>query len=574
MKLKFYIPALLLMFFGSSVFAQALRVVFPMSRIVLQRDNINNQAKVNITGTFTQAVTRIEAQLKTRPGEGGTAVGWTTISNNPSNGTFRGELTGKGGRYDLEVRAMNGNTQVGNTVTIEKVGVGEVFLIVGHSNAAGGSSPSLGASSDMVSSIDPMQNDPNQYDRYFSTGNPDLLPPLKFTQLCANCGMAPGIKDISWFWGKVGDDLVRSLNVPVLFYSAAFGGTNMEQTYMAAYDIPFTHSFVNYNIRMPYVNIRNGLTKYVPHTGLRAILSGHGVNDRFVNDAENSFRSNNINVIKKTRAETGYGDLPWMVAISGWADGPIDYLENAQRSVILSTASVWQGGNLNAVGNWGRNNDKVHFNTVGQGAAAEKWSTAILANNFLADSKPLLAKIPDMPTPLPVTLVKFQGKSIEGGKNLLEWTTTSETNNDHFEIERSNDAVAFETIGLRAGEGTTKSLIEYSFTDEKSFDDIVYYRLKQVDFDGTTAFSRIIAIMKSEQKNSDYIYPNPTGNTVEVAAEGSAVSEVTIFDGSGQIVLFEKSPKQIDVSGLNKGNYILQAKTQNGRTIRKKMVKL
>jgi len=574
MKLKFYTPAFFLMFLASSVFGQALKVVFPVSRIVLQRDNVNNEAKVNITGTFTSSVTRIEAQLKTRGGENGSAVGWTTISNNPSGGSFRGSLTGKGGRYDLEVRAMNGNSQVGSTVVVEKVGVGEVFFIVGHSNAAGGSSPSLGAQSDMVSSIDPMQNNPGQYDQYFNTGNPDLLPPLKFTQLCANCGMAPGIKDISWFWGRVGDNLVRSLNVPVLFYSAAFGGTNMEQTYMSAYDIPFTHSFVNYSIRMPYVNIRNGLQKYVPQTGLRAILSGHGVNDRFVTNAESSFRNNNINVIKKTRAESGYNDLPWMVAISGWADGRIDYLENAQRSVILSTPNVWQGGNLNNVGNWGRNDDKVHFNIVGQGSAADEWSNAILSNNFLAYSRPLLAKTPDLPTPLPVTLVKFQGKSMEDGKNLLEWATTSETNNDHFEIERSQDAVAFETIGLRAGEGTTKNLVEYSYIDEKPFDDIVYYRLKQVDYDGTTAFSRIIAIMKAEQRNSDYIYPNPTGSTVEVAAEGSSVSEVTIFDGTGQVVLFEKSPNQIDVSRLIKGNYILQAKTQNGRTIRKKMVKL
>lgn len=574
MKLKFYIPALLLIFLGTSVFGQALKVVFPVSRIVLQRDNINNEAKVNITGTFTSAVTRVEAQLKTRPGEGGQAVGWTTISNNPSNGTFRGSLTGKGGRYDLEVRTMNGNQQVGNTVLVEKVGVGEVFFIVGHSNAAGGSSPSLGASSDMVSSIDPMQNDPGQYDRYFNTGNPDLLPPLKFTQLCAQCGMAPGIKDISWFWGRVGDNLVKSLNVPVLFYSAAFGGTNMEQTYMSAYNIPFTHSFVNYDIRMPYVNIRNGLKKYVPHTGLRAIISGHGVNDRFVQNAESSFRSNNINVIRITRSESGYGDLPWMVAISGWADGKIDYLENAQRSIILSTPNVWQGGNLNNVGNWGRNDDKVHFNIVGQGAAADEWSNAILANNFLANSRPLIAQTPELPTPLPVTLVKFQGKSLENGRNLLEWATTEETNNDHFEIERSDDAVNFETIGLRSGEGTTKMLVEYNYIDEKPFEDMVYYRLKQVDLDGTTAFSRIIAIMKPEQKNSDYIYPNPTGSTVEIAAEGSSVSEVTIFDATGHVVLSQSSPKQIDVSGLTKGNYILQAKTQNGRTIRKKMVKL
>ncbi|WP_254411614.1 T9SS type A sorting domain-containing protein [Dyadobacter diqingensis] len=576
MNFKFYAPALFLILLATSVsFGQAIKIAFPSTRIVIQRDQ-TNKAKINITGTFTKAVDRIEAHLKTRSGEAGTEVAWTTISSNPTGGVFSGSLTAIGGRYDLEVRGIKGGAQIEAPVVIERVGVGEVFFIVGHSNAAGGSSPSIGASSDMVSSINPQAIDPDKYNTYFSTGNPDLLPPMIFSQLCGNCGMAPGVKDISFFWGKLGDLLVNQLKVPVLFYSAAFGGTNMEQTYMAAYDIPFSHSFVNYNIRMPYVNIRNGFKKYVPLTGLRGILSGHGVNDRFVTNAEQAFRTNNIGVIAKTRQESGYNDLAWMVAISGWADGRITYLENAQQSIILSTTNVWKGAALNDIDNSGRNADHVHFNVAGQNAAAQKWFEAITSTstNFLANSKPLLAKTPDLPTPLPVTLVKFKAKTLDNQRNLLEWSTTAETNNDYFEIQRSDDAQAFETIGVREGMGDTKTLVDYEYTDEKPFSDIVYYRLKQVDFDGTFAFSRIIAVIKKEEQHADYIFPNPTGSTVEVSAEGSDVAEVTIFDNGGRIVLVEKSPTQIDVSELKKGDYIVQAKTQNGRIIRKKMIKL
>ncbi|MDQ6477395.1 T9SS type A sorting domain-containing protein [Dyadobacter sp. LHD-138] len=577
MNFKFYVPSLFLILLATSAsFGQAIKIAFPSTRIVIQRDQ-TNKAKINITGTFTKAVDRIEAHLKTRTGEAGTEVAWTTISSNPTGGVFSGNLTAIGGRYDLEVRGMKNNVQIEAPVVIERVGVGEVFFIVGHSNAAGGSSPSVGAANDMVSSINPKAIDPVKYDRYFSTGNPDLLPPMIFSQLCGECGMAPGVKDISFFWGKLGDLLVDQLKVPILFYSAAFGGTNMEQTYMAAYDIPFTHSFVNYNIRMPYVNIRNGFKNYVPLTGLRAILSGHGVNDRFVADPENSFKKNNNGVIAKTRSESGYNELPWMVAISGWdGDGRIYALENAQRSIILTTPNVWEGGKLNDIDNSGRNADKVHFNVAGQNAAAQKWFDAIVSTstNFLANSKPLLAKTPDLPSPLPVTLVKFKAKTLENQRNLLEWSTTAETNNDYFEVQRSNDAQAFETIGVREGMGDTKTLVDYEYTDEKPFKDIVYYRLKQVDFDGTFAYSRIIAVIKKEEQHADYIFPNPTGSTVEVAAEGSDVTEVTIIDSRGRIVLIEKSPSQIDVSSLSKGDYIVQAKTQSGRTIRKKMIKL
>lgn len=566
----------MIMLATTASFGQAIKIAFPSSRIVIQRDQ-SNRAKINITGTFTRPVDRIEAQLKTRSGEAGAAVGWTTISQNPGGGVFSGSITSIGGRYDLEIRGIKGNEPIESPVVIERVGIGEVFFIIGHSNAAGGSSESLGASNDMVSSINPQGIDPDKYNTYFSTGDPELLPPMVFSQLCGRCGMAPGVKDISFFWGKLGDLLVNQLKVPVLFYSAAFGGTNMDQTYMAAYDIPFRHSFVNYDIRMPYVNIRNGFKKYIPYTGLRAILSGHGVNDRFVNNPENSFKNNTNGVIAKTRSESGYNELAWMVAISGWdGDGRIYSLENAQRSIILGTPYVWEGGKLNDIDNSGRNPDKVHFNVAGQNAAAQKWFDAITNTNpnFLVNSRPLIAKSPELPTPLPVTLVKFKARTLDNQRNLLEWSTTAETNNDYFEIQRSDNAQQFETIGIRQGMGDTKTLVDYEYTDETPFRDIAYYRLKQVDYDGTFAYSRIIAVIKKEEQHEDYIFPNPTGSTVEVAAEGSDVAEVTIFDNGGRVVLVEKSPSQIDVSGLRKGDYIVEAKTQSGRVIRKKMIKL
>jgi hypothetical protein len=97
----------------------------------------------------------------------------------------------------------------------------------------------------------------------------------------------------------------------------------------------------------------------------------------------------------------------------------------------------------------------------------------------------------DPPT-MPVELVSFNGTAAAGQVKLL-WTTASETNNDYFTIEKSNDGVAFEPLGYVNGAGNSNIVTEYAFYDNDPFA-LSYYKLKQTDFDGTSAYSEIIAI--------------------------------------------------------------------------------
>ncbi|MCE6989267.1 T9SS type A sorting domain-containing protein [Dyadobacter sp. CY323] len=566
----------LLIFLHTSLTALAqLNVNFPPARMVYQR-NTSGNAVVFINGTYTASIDKIEARLKNRGGEPGSEVGWTEMANVSGN-VFSGSLTAVGGRYDLEVRGMKNGQQVGSSATVEKVGVGEVFLIVGHSNAAaaGESIDMLGAESDLVNSINTKAN-PQLYQDYLTFGTADYLPPLQPTKLCQSCGIAP-MAEYPWLWSRLGDLLVApdALNVPVLFYSAAFGGSNMDATYKSAYNIPFDHGFIKYSIRMPYANIRNTMNAYAPRTGLRAILSMHGINDLDATADEFKFRSQMV--IEKTREESGYQQLPWMIATSCYNNGVVATITAGQEALISTVPNVFRGADLNKILNDGRY-DGLHFNGSGQQQAAQRWRDAILdpVVNIRQNAQSFMASAPPLPgPPLPVTLIQFRGKKTAYGPNELEWVTSSEKNNDYFEIQSSTDAVQFEVIGNVKGVGDSKENVTYSFSDETPAKSVTYYRLKQVDFDGTESLSRIIAVQGVLDTFDEFVYPNPAQHYIEIATDnGETVEELTLFDLKGNTLLKKSKSAQVDVSKLSKGDYFIQFKLSSGASVRKKIAKM
>lgn len=101
------------------------------------------------------------------------------------------------------------------------------------------------------------------------------------------------------------------------------------------------------------------------------------------------------------------------------------------------------------------------------------------------------------PVNLPVELLDFT-VSNQKRFNLLEWSTSSEKNNDYFQIKHSIDGKNWSSIGNIQGAGTTNSEQAYSLTHSKYSREINYYRLKQVDYDGTTTDHGIISIDNRE----------------------------------------------------------------------------
>lgn len=105
----------------------------------------------------------------------------------------------------------------------------------------------------------------------------------------------------------------------------------------------------------------------------------------------------------------------------------------------------------------------------------------------------------------PVFANVMYGENLSGGNveigNLLKWTTTKEENNQLFIIERSRNGVDFEKIGKTNGVGNSLETNEYEFLDFNVHDEKLFYRLQQIDFDGTSAFSEILQIQSSYPNN-------------------------------------------------------------------------
>lgn len=156
---------------------------------------------------------------------------------------------------------------------------------------------------------------------------------------------------------------------------------------------------------------------------------------------------------------------------------------------------------------------------------------------------------------LPVRLVSFEGKS-ESNQTKLTWKTSSESSNKGFEIERSADARSFQKIGFADGNGDTKEINTYHFTD---LNPLVrgYYRLKQLDYDGKFEYSKIIEV-KGDGANVK-VYPNPAGEYLTISGI-SQKQPFSIVDRNGRAVLkgLVKEKDQIDVRMLGAGSYIVK----------------
>lgn len=109
---------------------------------------------------------------------------------------------------------------------------------------------------------------------------------------------------------------------------------------------------------------------------------------------------------------------------------------------------------------------------------------------------------------LPVQLLSFKGYNSDKDI-ILEWTTASELENEKFEIERSTDAYNFNKIGTEDGRGTTNEQSDYRHVDERPNNGSNYYRLKQVDFDGSYEYSEIVKVDHFSLADRPIVYPNP-----------------------------------------------------------------
>ncbi len=137
--------------------------------------------------------------------------------------------------------------------------------------------------------------------------------------------------------------------------------------------------------------------------------------------------------------------------------------------------------------------------------------------------------------PLAVELTSFFGKN-QGSENVITWETQSEQNNDHFILEKSEDAYNFQPIGLIEGAGTTQEQLSYVFVDAETNRKSWYYRLLQVDNDGKINDEGIIFI-PYENNDAFRVFPQPFTNTFTIDSPELLVQPtLLILNSQGQVV--------------------------------------
>ncbi|RCR71157.1 putative Ig domain-containing protein [Larkinella punicea] len=393
-----FVSALLL--FHLHAWAQ-LSLTSPLNRIVYQR-NQSNKAAIPIRGNWPANTTRIDARAVARNGQGQT-TGWFTIATSAQDGQFQGSLPASGGWYTLEVRAMAGSTPVG-TASIERVGVGEVFVVAGHSVAQGQENNLAGSDDDRVNTVPVFPGTP-AYSSYESTANPVSLP-RSFGHYESGVTPAPFAHG-TYFWAKMGQALTQRLNVPVLLFNAAYGGTSLEHWAKSALGQSFEHPFINSSIRMPYINVKNTLQVYCSQTGIRGILSDQGQND-WSNTNEDQVLQYYQTWVNQTRADLGFPSLAVVVnRQTPYKTRPV--IRRAQERMI-KTPNCFPGPDYDLLTSNDRA-DGVHLTLAGAAKAAQYWSNA-LNDAFFSNSTPYV--LPALSTAQPVEEIPTENPPVTG----------------------------------------------------------------------------------------------------------------------------------------------------------------
>lgn len=144
-------------------------------------------------------------------------------------------------------------------------------------------------------------------------------------------------------------------------------------------------------------------------------------------------------------------------------------------------------------------------------------------------------------TVLPIELTSFAA-TCDGMSAKVVWTTATERNNDVFVLERSDDAVNFTEIARVAGAGNSIEPLDYSYTDYGVHGGDNYYRLVQVDYDGTRTASEMIAVVceGSDGLEPDVLaYPNPFNGELTLVLDNfeNRASRVEVYDMLGRLVM-------------------------------------
>ena len=335
--------------------SENLTITQPMPYQVIQR-GADNLGKIPIKGNWDGRPGRVEARYALMTGSDATPSGWSLVCDIPAAGAFSGSLTAPaGGWHRIDVRALASDQELARQ-SVEKVGVGEVFLMAGQSNAGNFGWPRLAPLEDRV--VTPCQwcqdwrpgYDPQPWAHGGTGGSP---------------------------WPAMGDALVRALKVPVALIPVAAGGTSVEQWLPAS--------------KLCYPALKNALDFVGPH-GARAVLWHQGESDVTQGTPAELYAKRLGEIIAQSRRDAGW-DIPWGVAtVTFLPEGAIPKekkglpdigaaVREGQRKACEGKA-VFAGPCTDDMTGPEWRHDTIHFSGKGLREHGRRWAASVLKNLF------------------------------------------------------------------------------------------------------------------------------------------------------------------------------------------------
>jgi Lamin Tail Domain len=289
-----------------------------------------------------------------------------------------------------------------------------------------------------------------------------------------------------------------------------------------------------------------------------------------------------INVATTTTngANLPVADLTWTFANDGMAQagGKVALMQN---QILLTTPSPT--GAADFVG-YGSANASEVMPAISTGISSTR---SYVRNNYAIDTDNNLndfristvtefsSNLPyNSLGPFPIKLSQFTASVLNEKEAQLKWETSSEVGFSHFEVQRSFDALGFESIGREKGKADITEKNEYSFVDVSPKIGQNYYRLKQVDVDGSEEYSKIVSVRIFEEPGVLF-YPNPAQDIISLKGfEQNNIQSIKVLNNAGVAIgNVQAIDNKIDLHDFPTQILWIEATLKDGTIYKKRIVK-
>jgi hypothetical protein len=244
-------------------------------------------------------------------------------------------------------------------------------------------------------------------------------------------------------------------------------------------------------------------------------------------------------------------DLNWAVSTNGLAGGTYNLQVQGTGYGLIGAVTDLRLTRVNSVtavaGVNGGTTTDPQINRTGL-------TLANLTNTFYVGS------INSVSTPLPITLISFNVYP-ENGQVRLEWSTSSETDNAFFTIQRSKDIQGWENLQKIGGSGNSSVTEFYRADDIAPYSGTSYYRLKQTDIDGKETYSSVRSVNLGSKGTEIAVYPNPATDHITISLPEPGEYKIALLNSNGQLmnnpVSITGNSTVMDVSELKTGIYFI-----------------